>query len=237
MKLISYLFSLLLVATLCSCQTSYNVSRGNSQLPKDEATVNLPVSEGIKNNYRDFEKLGYQKGAKISDLTLYSPDGVKFNTSEILAKGKPLLLISGSYTCDISRHNLLDVNALTARYKDKASIYLIYTIDAHPSDVASPYSQTNQVSLAKDNIREHIEAKQAKTYGERKTLAQKWKQQNNILAPVVVDKPTNDFWLAYGQAPNMAYFIEPDGTVFYKQAWFKYVNLDNAIKEWLRSHS
>ncbi|UFH54373.1 deiodinase-like protein [Spirosoma sp. KNUC1025] len=236
MKSISYLLSLLLVTTLSSCRTSYNTAKNANPIPGDATTITLPVSEGIKNNYRNFEKLGYQKGAKVPDLTLYSPEGEKFTLSDVLAKNKPILLISGSYTCDISRHNLANINALTAKYTDKISTYIVYTIDAHPMDMSSPYSQTNQISLAKENVREHIEAKQPRTYGERKALAQKWKQQNGILAPVLVDKPTNDFWVSFGQAPNMAYLIEPDGTVYVKQTWFKYINLDNAIKEWLNGH-
>ncbi|QMW00174.1 hypothetical protein [Spirosoma foliorum] len=167
---------------------------------------------------------------------MYSPEGKKFTLSEVLAIKKPLLLISGSYTCDISRHNIADINALAGKYKDKVSIYMVYTIDAHPSDVASPYSKNNKIEIAPANVREHVEAQQPKTYGERKSLAKKWQQQNYILAPVLVDNPTNDFWLSFGQAPNMAYLIDPNGTVYFKQAWLKYVALDNTIKDWLRSH-
>ena len=234
MKSISYLIGLLSIVILASCRTNYNVQSNHSQPPNDGDKIKLSFSEGINNNYKDFEKLGYQPRTKIPDFTLFSPDGVKFRLAEVLAKGKPVVLITGSYTCDISRHNIGDINTITARYKDKLSTYVVYTIEAHPSDVASPYSKNNRIDLAQANIREHIDAQQAKTYSERKAIAKKWQQQNSILAPVLVDNPTNDFWLAFGQAPNMAYLIEPDGTVYYKQAWFKYVSLDNAIKDLLQ---
>ncbi|CAN5578461.1 hypothetical protein BH09BAC4_BH09BAC4_25000 [soil metagenome] len=235
MKQLSYLIGLLSIATLSSCHTSYTAHNSHQELPTDVAKIDLPLSEGIKNNYKDFVKLGYQKGDKIKDITFLSTDGTKLSLSGILENDKPLLLVSGSYTCDISRLNIPDINALTARYRDKVNIYLVYTIDAHPSDTISPYSKNNRIEIASANVRDHIEAKQAKTYGERKLLAKKWQQKNALLAPVLVDNPTNDFWLAFGQAPNMAYLIEPDGTVYFKQAWFKFPDLDDSIKGLLRN--
>ena len=237
MKSISYLFGLLAFGALTSCHTSHTSVNTNSkkQLPSDAAKIDLPVSEGIKDNFTNFVKLGYQKGEKVNDFTLYSLDGTKYSLSEILTSNKPLLLISGSYTCDISRRNMPDINLLTARYKGKINTYIVYTIDAHPSDVASPYSTNNRVDIASANTRDHIEAQQAKTYGERKVLAKKWQQQNAITVPVLVDTPANDFWLAFGQAPNMAYLINPDGTVYYKQAWFKFSDLDDSIRNWLHT--
>ena len=235
-NLTSYVSGFLLLFILTSCRTTYNSHNSTTRPPSDADKINMAVSDGIKSNFKDFEKLGYQKGDKIPNLTLYSLDGSKFTLSEALANGKPVLLITGSYTCDISRHNIPDINALAGKYKDKLSIYLVYTIDAHPSDVPSPYSKNNKVEIAQANVREHIEASQPKTYGERKTLAKKWQQQNYISAPVLVDNPTNDFWLSFGQAPNMAYLIEPGGSVYYKQAWLKYVSLDNSIKDWLHGH-
>ncbi|GAB3781192.1 hypothetical protein GCM10028818_34820 [Spirosoma horti] len=232
MKLISYLSGLLLLFFLISCSTSHTTQNNQKQSLTDETKVDLPLSEGINNNYRDFNKIGYQKGDKIKDITLRSIDGQTVSFASVMANNKPLLLISGSYTCDISRRNVPDMNALTARYKDRATIYLVYTIDAHPSDVVSPYSKNNRIEIASANIRDQIEAKQPKTYGERKLLARKWQQRNSLLAPVLIDNPTNDFWLAFGQAPNMACLINPDGTVYYKQAWFKFVDLDSSMKDW-----
>ncbi|WP_157815998.1 TlpA family protein disulfide reductase [Spirosoma pollinicola] len=237
MKSISCLLGLLAFAALTSCHTSHTTVNTNSQkkLPSDAAKIDLPVSEGIKDNFTNFVKLGYQKGEKVNDFTLYSLDGTKYSLSEILTSNKPLLLISGSYTCDISRRNMPDINLLTARYKGKINTYIVYTIDAHPSDIASPYSANNRVDIASANTRDHIEAQQAKTYGERKVLAKKWQQQNALTVPVLVDTPTNDFWLAFGQAPNMAYLINPDGTVYYKQVWFKFSDLDDSIRNWLHT--
>ncbi len=237
MQSLIYTIALFLSATLSYCQLSQATTKSVGSLPKDEEIVYTSVSEGIKNNNRDFEKLGYQKGEKVPELTLFSPEGMKFTLSEVLAKNKPVLLISGSYTCDISRSNLIDINAMSLKYTDKVNVYLVYTIDAHPVDVASPYSQTNEINLATANVRENIEAEQPKTYGERKLLAQNWKQQNDIMVPVIVDSPFNEFWLSYGQAPNTAYLIEPSGTVYFKQAWFDYFKMDDAIGEWLRSQA
>ncbi|AKD54710.1 deiodinase-like protein [Spirosoma radiotolerans] len=237
MTLISYLSGLLLLLSLSSCSTNHITQNNQKQSLTDGAKVDLPLSAGINNNYRDFNKIGYQKGDKIKNVTLLSIDGETVNFAKVMANNKPLLLISGSYTCDISRRNIPDINALTVRYKDRANVYLVYTIDAHPSDVVSPYSKNNRIEIAPANTRDQVEASQPKTYSERKLLARKWQQRNNLLAPVLVDNPTNDFWLAFGQAPNMAFLINPDGTVYYKQVWFKFVDLNESLKGWFSNQS
>ena len=236
MNLLGYLTGLLLVAALSDCQPNTS-THTQAKPPSDVAKVSLPRSEGIKNHYKNFDKLGYRKGNKIKNFTFFSPNGDTFSLADILESNKPLLLISGSYTCDVSRYNIPDINAITAKYRDKVNIYLVYTIDAHPSDTVSPYSANNRIEIAPANVRDHIEAKQAKTYGERKLLAKQWQQRNAIIAPVVVDNPANDFWLTFGQAPNMAYLINPDGTVYYKQTWFKFPSLDSSINDWLHNQA
>jgi hypothetical protein len=203
--------------------------------PNDSEKIWIKVSEGINTGYNDFKNLGYQKGDKIPDLTLFTPDGLEFSVDKALATGKPLVLISGSYTCDISRSNIPDANMLGAKYNQAINIYQVYTVDAHPVDKFCPYSPDKKMEIPAANIRDKVQAKQPKTYGERRNLAKKWQDENTIAVPVLVDKPTNDYWMKFGQAPNTAYLIAPDGEVFYKQVWFKYQDFDEAIKKLLRT--
>lgn len=228
-RILSRVF-LLPVLVLFSCSAGKTPNQA-SAVTKETEKVSLPMSEGIEEDNKRFESLGYQKGEKVPDITLFSSNGDKFILSETLKTGKPLMLISGSYTCDVSRSNLPNVDALTKKYGDKLNIYLVYTIDAHPSDVVSPYSPKNEIWVPRTNIRDKVKADQPKTYGERKALAAKWQQQYSIAAPVLVDSPANQFWLNYGQAPNMVYLLEPSGVVYYKQVWFKKDGLDKAISE------
>lgn len=205
--------------------------------PDDNEKITIRVSDGIGTGYEDFKNLGYQKGDKIPDLSLFTPEGLAFSVKEALATGKPLVLISGSYTCDISRSNIPDANMLGAKYHKYVNIYHVYTVDAHPTDKACPYSPDKQMRSPTANIRDNVLAKQPKSYGARRELAKKWQDENGIAIPVLVDKPGNDYWMTFGQAPNTAYLIAPDGEVYFKQVWFKYQDFDNAIRDLLRSIS
>jgi len=229
------LANLLLIITLASACRPGNTT--NSTPPADSEKITIKVSDGIGTGYDDFKNLGYQKGDKIPDLSLFTPDGLAFSVKEALATGKPLILISGSYTCDISRSNIPDANMLGAKYNEHVNIFHVYTVDAHPTDKACPYSPDKQMRLPTANMTNNIQAKQPKSYGERRELAKKWQDENGIVIPVLVDKPGNDYWMTFGQAPNTAYLIAPDGEVYYKQVWFKYQDFDMAISNLLRSIS
>ncbi|KAA5549132.1 TlpA family protein disulfide reductase [Adhaeribacter rhizoryzae] len=202
--------------------------------PKDSEKLALPFSQGMLDNNKRFETLGYQKGQKVADFTLYGADGSRFVLSEALKKGKPIMLVSGSYTCDIARYNLPNIQKLKTQYGDKLAIYLVYTREAHPSDAPSPYSPRQEIWIPRLNLKDQVKANQPKTYGERKALAVKWQEQYKIQVPVLLDTPDNKFWLNFGQAPNFAYLIEPQGKVSFKQSWLKLEGLENAIADLIK---
>ena len=219
----------LLFFNLAVAGCSANETGAFNNLPKDDEEVSMPVSEGIQDNNKRFETLGYQIDDKVPDFTLYSSQGDKFTLSEALKSGKPIMLISGSYTCDVSRSNLPGIDSIIQQYRDKINVRMVYTLDAHPSDTISPYSPKHEIWIPNINLKDQVEATQPKTYGEREALAVKWQQRYNIAVPVLIDTPANQFWLNYGQAPNMVYLIDPNGTVNYKQVWFNKNNLEKAI--------
>ena len=227
------IYKLLLVLPILiffSCVSNKNLT-SSSVPPSDTEKLALPFSEGIQDHNKRFETLGYQKGQKISDFKLYSADGSSFSLTEVLKKGNPVMLVSGSYTCDVARYNLPNIQKLKQQYGDKLKIFLVYTREAHPSDMPSPYSEKHEIWIPKLNLKDHIKANQPITYGDRKLLALKWQQEYNIEVPILIDNPDNKFWLDFGQAPNFAYLIEPHGSVYYKQSWFKMEGLEKAVSE------
>ena len=221
---------LMAVQVLVSCGTTQSMT-SSSGPPQDADKLSLPFSEGIQDNNKRFETLGFQKGQKVSDFKLYSADGSSFVLSEALKKGKPIMLVSGSYTCDVARYNLANIQKLKQQYGDKLEILLVYTREAHPSDMPSPYSPKQEIWIPRLNLKDKVKANQPKTYGENKLLAVKWAQEYNIEVPVLIDTPDNKFWLQFGQAPNSAYLIEPQGSVYFKQSWFAMEELEKAISQ------
>jgi hypothetical protein len=195
-------------------------------VPLSNAPTSFSHSQGIDGSW---DSLGYKKGQHVPNFILYTADGIPFRLDHELEKGKPIVLINGSYTCDVSRANLPAIKAITNKYKDTLNIVVVYTIEAHPADTASPYSYEKEWQ-APDNIRDSISANQPNTYGERVALAQQWQEENQIIVPILIDSPDNVYWHFFGQAPNMAYLIEPGGTVYYKQSWFREEELEEQIQ-------
>ena len=195
-------------------------------VPLSETPTKFSHSDGIDGSW---DSLGYQPGEHVPNFILYSAEGEPFRLDHELEKGKPIVLINGSYTCDVSRANLPAITSITEKYKDSLNFFIIYTIDPHPADTVSPYSYDEKWE-APDNIRDSVYADQPRTYGERVALSKQWSEEYNIPAPVLIDSPDNIYWHYFGQAPNMAYIIDTDGIVYYKQAWFREEELEEQIR-------
>ncbi len=174
-----------------------------------------------------------KRGDKAPDFTIRYLNGKPFNLYEELQKGKPVLLVNGSYTCDISRGHIGEIADITHKYKKKLRVYIIHTIEAHPSDAPSPYSVSNKIWPSRLNVRDGIEAKSPKTYRERRELTSKWIEVLHIEPKVLVDSADNLFWNRYGQAPNMAFLISPEGKISASQIFFEEKPMEKEIDKLL----
>jgi hypothetical protein len=200
----------------------------SSPTPPPNANVSYNVvSNGLK---KDWNQLGFRIGDHVPNITLFSQDGKQFDLSSELKLGKPVVLISGSYTCDVTRSNLPAIKSLSSKYEAKYNFFIVYVIEPHPIDVPSPYSADRKIWISANNIRDHIAANQPKTYQQRVDNSKKWKQSYNINLPILVDDPDNFFWSKFGEAPNMVYVIVPNNIVYYKQAWFNERLLDDKLQ-------
>ncbi len=198
--------------------------------PKDTDIVAPCKSEGAKNGFEFWDYLGYAPQTQIPNLTLVELSGKPVEFYEVLKENKPLVLISGSYTCDLTRKNLPAIEDFYQKYGNKVAIYFVYTTEAYPKD-ADAYSIGSEKRFSRENVEAHIEANQPKTFGERKTLAQKWVKELNIKVPVLLDNPSNQFWNYFGQAPNMAYLIKPNGMVIEKEIWLEMNKFERAVQQ------
>ncbi|HMJ70887.1 MAG TPA: deiodinase-like protein [Cyclobacteriaceae bacterium] len=216
------------VFALCAIVLLLNASCASQKAlpPPGNTRVQNPASQALISGW---EQLGFKKGQQVPDFTLFSEDKKPFKLSTELKKGKPVVLINASYTCDVSRNNLESILDIVKTYRKAATFVIIYTIEAHPSDEPSPYSPYQEILIAKDNIRDKVEARQPKTYAERQALANRWKTMYRIPMMVLVDSADNLFWTNFGQAPNMVYVIAPDRKVLFKQAWFNKSKLTSEL--------
>lgn len=178
-------------------------------------------------NDMDFSQLGIQKGQKPTNIELHDLTGKTFPLKP--TKNRPMLLITGSYTCDVTRGNLAAIDSLYDKYKGVADIYLVNTLEAHPQSSQSPYSGEPAPWHAQKNVMEGVSAEQPRTLDERKELAQRWISEQSIATPVLLDGPGNEFWNQAGQAPNMAILISGEGKVVIKQDWFEEKAMEAAL--------
>lgn len=207
----------------CPAQVSpVPVEVAGTAAPQDDTPLSFSKSAAwVDENWEiRYDTILLVEGERAPDLTLHTTAGVPFNLYEELEKGKPVLLISGSHSCPVARGNLNSINELTTKYQARMTTAMVYTIEAHPVDTVSPYSITNEVWLGKANVNDGVLIEKPTTYRERRAVCDRWQSEFGLEPLVLVDNPENEFWLAYGQAPNMAYLIGPDKTIVGRQLWF-----------------
>lgn len=95
---------------------------------------------------------------------------------------------------------------LYAAYKDQVSIYIVYILEAHPSDGW-------QVA---QNERQGILVKQPKTYEERVKAAGACLADLKLSIPCLVDDLQNTAQKAYAGWPDRLYVIDKEGTVVFR---------------------
>ena len=113
-------------------------------------------------------------GEDFPDAILYNHDGSPFLVSEELIKqDKIFLFISGSYSCPIFRREIPQIDSFRSKYGDSIKTYIVYTVEAHPQDVPSPYRDS--VWLMDINRVQEVYIDQAKTFADRvKTAKTIW---------------------------------------------------------------
>jgi len=161
---------------------------------------------------------GRPEGEQAADFTLHDINGNAFNLEDALLQGKPVLMISSSYTCPVFRNKVGKINQLVADYGSQLTTVILYTPEAHPYLDLSPYF--GAVNTGQTNINAGILYEQPETYGERKAVLQALLDSMQIDAPIYLDGPCNEWWDYYGPQPNNAYLIDTDGTIHTHHDWF-----------------
>lgn len=172
----------------------------------------IPVFQGA------MDQSGFQVDDLVPDFTLFMYNGDSMRLSDVLDKGKPVLLVGANYTCPVWRNKIEELNAMTEYYKDQLLVFVVYTVEAHPTLDVSPYS--GQIWTTSVNETEGVLYPQPKSYGERLSIVADMVSDLDITPPILIDGPCNEWWSHFGPAPNNAYLIRPDGTIAAKHGWF-----------------
>ncbi|MBI1953701.1 MAG: redoxin domain-containing protein [Candidatus Omnitrophica bacterium] len=169
---------------------------------------------------------GPQEGDEVPDLTLKDLDGRPVRLADFKKK-KPVLLVTGSYSCPVYRQRLSALKKLHERHGRRAAIFVLYTVEAHPVGEASPYAPGEW--LTEENRREGLLLKQPRTYEGRAALASRCQTDLKSPVPVLVDGMDNAAWETFGRAPNAAYLVDYAGKIHLRQGWFEPVAMEEAL--------
>jgi hypothetical protein len=189
--------------------------------------------DSIYKNVKPFavnKEQGPKVGETIDFFKLYSLNNDSLDIALELSKGKPIFLISGSYTCPITRKEIHYFDSLAYAYRYAVKFFFIYTMEAHPHyPDLSPYE--NKLDIRPANLRDSIIYRQPQTYGQRKKLEKLLISKTKLKMPVFIDSPSNQWLNTYGALPNLAYLMDTSGKI---KAKFTSFNNKTEIVEQLR---
>jgi hypothetical protein len=157
-----------------------------------------------------------QEGAKFPDTYFYDTTGKIVKTSDLF-KGKPVIFITGSYTCPGFRNNAKRIRKETRKRSKTHDIYFVYLHEAHPIK-GSPYGPIMDNYWV--NVKENIYVERQKYLYERLQYARMVKREFEIISPVIADNEHNDFFLQVFSGPNGFVEFSADRVLVKQRAWF-----------------
>jgi tetratricopeptide (TPR) repeat protein len=146
-------------------------------------------------------------GHPAPDVELHAPGGGTLRLSSL--RGRPLVLVLGSYTCPQLRHGAPDVSRLYERYHGRARFLLVYIREAHPE------GESWQSTI---NRREGVHLPEARSDAERAEHAALCRRELKIPYDVALDGLDGRAEAAFGAFPSRVFVIDARGTVTFSSA-------------------
>ena len=134
------------------------------------------------------------------------------------------------------RDGVAGTKRLFKAYSNDIAFLVVYTLEAHPCGVASPYSDKEWTMRASWDAAGNPLG-QPQTYAGRMAMAQQCARELGVGLPVLVDGMDNAVWCAYGGAPNNAYFIGKDGKILAKHGWYQPDGMELTITGYLKKQT
>lgn len=179
-----------------------------------------------------FTESGIQIGEQLPDLPVIDLDGKEHGLGDAWS-GRPVLLLTSSYSCPKSRAGYPGAEALAASIVDRRrlGVVIVYVLEAHPKGDPSPYVGVEDVTA--ENRRDGILCRQPRTLKDRLALANRFKDRLHVKIPIYVDPMSNAVWSQLGGGPNMGVLVDRGGIVVAKQSWFDAPSMQKAIDAFL----
>jgi hypothetical protein len=115
---------------------------------------------------------------------------------------------------------------------------MIYTIEAFPVGTSCPYTPGQEVINPQSSYNwDSKPITQPKTYEERVTQSKQFIKEVQIVTPLLIDDVDNAIWCTYGPASNIAYLLDIDGKVLFKQIYYDPTTMEKPIQDLLKTKS
>ncbi|MFQ6011517.1 MAG: peroxiredoxin family protein [Nitrososphaerales archaeon] len=140
-------------------------------------------------------------GDRAPDFTGKLLNGDEITLSSLAGK-KNVVLEFASISCPPAVNNSAvvknSINELYSRYKDKGfEFFLVYVREAHPGEKVSHH----------------------KSYDQKVEHATRFKNEEGLQVPIIVDSLDGSIHKKYGMLPNMIYVISKQGLIMYRADW------------------
>jgi AhpC/TSA family len=182
-----------------------------------------------------FLNTGYQVGTTVPDFSLFDKIGNQVTLSSFLGQGKPIVLISGSYTCPQFRNCITNmIPQLNFLYDTLIEKINIYTLEAHPElPWNSPYAYGPWVASV--NVAAGISLPQQQTYGDRLRFIDTTLANCPTNTVILADDTCNTWLSTFGPGPNMCYVLSENGVVLgkYGLGWNERAAIRNLLDQLL----
>lgn len=146
-----------------------------------------------------------EPGDLAPDFELGTLDGQsKVRLSSL--RGRPVVLLFGSYTCPPFRRVMPGINELYEPFRDRADFYFIYIEEAHPTDQWKSGT----------NAREGILYASHQSLADRIEVGEVCQDKLKMPFKMLVDDMDNAVGRRYRGWPTRAYIVDKDGKVAFK---------------------
>jgi hypothetical protein len=165
-------------------------------------------------------------GESIPEVYFYDTLGHKITLDSLFKHGKPVVFITGSYSCPKFRESIPQINAYCKKMGTMSTIVVVYVKEAHPIKY-SPYGKTN--NNLKENRKKRIRLKPHKFIEERIRQSKKVRADFGLSPIMLMDNENNDFFNKVFSGPNGYLVFSRTRLLEAQKTWFHYTS--NSYKD------
>jgi peroxiredoxin len=173
----------------------------------DTFTKDLLVNDALKSKFRR----GPRPGDSAPDFEGRTLDGEWIRLKDYKGR-KNVVLTFGSATCPFTAASIEGLNDLYHEYAgDDVEFPFVYVREAHPGERLG----------------------RRETFDDKKEAAQRFREEESLDVPIIVDDLNGKIHRKYGGLPNPTYIIDKSGRVAFRARWTRPNVIEDALDELL----